>query len=48
MWAIITYFFAGVDHPPATDESSPVGAGRPMLGYLAFLMRLAIVRPVPT
>ena len=47
MWALIAYFIAGIDHPPANNELADIGPGRKALGYVAAAILAAIVLPVP-
>jgi membrane-associated protease RseP (regulator of RpoE activity) len=47
MWALFVWFFAGVGHPPAEDETTPVGGSRKALAGLTLLLLLAIVLPWP-
>lgn len=44
-WALLIWFFAGVGHPPAQDEVTPLSAGRKLLAYLTFALLVAIVVP---
>lgn len=47
MWALIIWAFAGVRHPPAQDERTPLSPGRKALAYATFALLLAIVLPWP-
>lgn len=46
-WAFIAWLFAGVEHPPAEDEATPLSAGRKALAYSTLALLLAIVLPWP-
>jgi membrane-associated protease RseP (regulator of RpoE activity) len=46
MWALIVFFFIGRGTPPLNDLS-PVTPGRRLIGYLAFLILLLILVPLP-
>jgi membrane-associated protease RseP (regulator of RpoE activity) len=45
MWALIVWFVAGVRHPPAQDEATPLGPARKGLAYVTLVLLLAIVLP---
>lgn len=47
LWAFIVFFIAGTHDAPATDDVTPVGAPRRLLGYFGFLLLLLILLPVP-
>jgi len=47
MWAALIWFFAGIAHPPAQDERTPLGPGRKALALVSFALLLAIVIPWP-
>ena len=46
-WALIAWALAGRSHPSAVDETTPIGTGRTLLGWFAFLILAAIVLPLP-
>jgi membrane-associated protease RseP (regulator of RpoE activity) len=46
-WAFIVFFLAGTHDLPAANDVSPVGWGRTLVGYGAFLLLVLIVLPVP-
>ena len=46
-WAFIVFFIAGTHDTPAANDVTPVGPPRRALGYLAFLLLLLIIVPVP-
>jgi len=46
-WALLIWFFAGVGHPPARDELTPLSGGRKVLAYAALALLLAIALPWP-
>lgn len=46
VWALIVFFFIGRGTPPLNDVS-PITPGRRALGYLAFLILVLIVAPLP-
>lgn len=47
MWALLISIFAGVRHPPARDELTPLSSGRKILAYVALVLLLAIAVPWP-
>lgn len=47
MWAFVAWIFAGPGHPPARDETAPIGAGRTLLGALTLALLIAMVAPWP-
>jgi membrane-associated protease RseP (regulator of RpoE activity) len=47
IWAFIVYFIAGTHDAPAANDVTPVGLPRKALGFLAFLLLLLIIVPVP-
>lgn len=47
MWALIVWVFAGVGHPPAEDEATPLSPGRKALAALTVLLLIGIVVPWP-
>lgn len=47
MWGIIAWFVAGTGHPPALDESAPIGRWRTLLGWFAMFLLVAIIVPWP-
>ncbi len=47
MWALIVFFIAGTYDAPTADDVTPVRTGRRLIGYLAFLLLLLILLPVP-
>lgn len=46
-WALLIWIFAGVRHPPAQDELTPLSGGRKALAYVALAVLLAIALPWP-
>lgn len=46
-WAFIAWLFAGVEHPPAQDETKPLSGARKALACVTFALLLAIVLPWP-
>lgn len=46
-WAFIVFFIAGTRDSPAANDITPIDAPRRALGYLAFLLLLLIILPVP-
>ena len=46
-WAFIFWIFAGMGHPPAQDERTPLTGGRKLLASVSFVLLLAIVVPWP-
>lgn len=47
MWALIVWVVAGVGHPPAQDEVTPLSPGRKALAGLTLLLLIGIVAPWP-
>jgi membrane-associated protease RseP (regulator of RpoE activity) len=47
MWALIIWLFAGVGHPPAEDDVTPLSPGRKALAALTLLLLIGIVVPWP-
>jgi len=47
VWAFIVFFIAGTHDSPAANDVTPVDFPRRVLGYLAFLVLLLIIVPVP-
>jgi membrane-associated protease RseP (regulator of RpoE activity) len=46
MWALIVFFIAGRGAPPLNDVT-PLDAGRMVLGYIAMLILILILAPMP-
>ena len=47
LWALLVFFIAGTQDPPAANDLTPVGPLRKALGYFTFLLLLLIIVPVP-
>jgi hypothetical protein len=46
MWVIIVFLIAGRGAPPLNDVT-PLDAGRKVVGYLAMLILILILAPMP-
>jgi len=46
LWALLVFLVAGQGVPPL-DDLSPISGGRKLLGYLTFVVFLAIITPLP-
>jgi membrane-associated protease RseP (regulator of RpoE activity) len=46
MWALIVFLIAGRGAPPLNDVT-PLGAGRMVVGYIAMLILILIIAPMP-
>jgi membrane-associated protease RseP (regulator of RpoE activity) len=46
LWALLIFFIAGRGAPPLNDVT-PLSAGQRALGYLAFLILILILAPLP-
>jgi hypothetical protein len=47
LWAFIVFFIAGTHDAPAANDVTPLEFPRKAVGYLAFLLLLLIIVPVP-
>ena len=47
MWALIVFFIAGTRDMPPSNDVTPIGLPRRLIGYAVFVLLLAILLPVP-
>lgn len=46
-WGVITFFFSMQRHPKPTDDETPIGLERYVLGVFAFILALLCFTPIP-
>jgi len=47
MWGLLAWAIAGIDHPPAADERTPVSGPRVVAGVMAAVLLAVILLPLP-